>query len=81
MPSDYEHLQDRVARLEEILYFQENTTKELNEALTQQQFQMDTIEKRLSAALEKLDDVQAMVDQAGGGAELTVPPHSVQKSF
>lgn len=81
MPAEYEHLQARIARLEEILYFQENTIKELNEALTQQQFQMDTVEKRLYAALQKLDDVQAMVDHAGGGAEQTVPPHSVQQSF
>lgn len=78
MSADYEHLQSRVARLEEILYFQENSLKELNEALTEQQFQMDTVEKRLSAALQKLEDVQAQVDQGG---ELTVPPHSVQKSF
>lgn len=78
MPTEHEQLQTRMARLEETLYFQENTIKELNEALTRQQYQLDTLEHKLTRALEKLDDVQSMVDHGG---ELTVPPHSVQKAF
>ncbi|MEG2172979.1 MAG: SlyX family protein [Desulfovibrionaceae bacterium] len=78
MPSSAEELQARMARLEETLYFQENTLKQLNEALTLQQYQLDTVERQLRQALEKLNDVQSMVDQGG---EASLPPHSVQKAF
>lgn len=74
----HERLQERLARLEENMYFQESTIKELNEALTLQQGQLDTLERKLSQALEKLNDVQSMVDQ---GPESTVPPHSVQRNL
>lgn len=69
---------ERLSRLEETIYFQDKTIKELNEALTQQQFQLEGLEKKLDQAHEGLKDVQQMLDQGG---ESTVPPHSVQKSF
>lgn len=78
MSTELEQLHSRLARMEETLFFQEKTIGTLNEALTQQQFQLDRVEKHLQQTLEKLDDVQSMLDQGG---ELTVPPHSVQKSF
>lgn len=78
MSTELEHLQRRMARMEETLFFQESTISDLNEALTQQQFQLDSLTKKLQQTLEKLDDVQSLLDQGG---ELTVPPHSVQKSF
>lgn len=78
MSTELEQLQSRITRLEETIFFQESTISTLNEALTLQQFQLDRVEKQVRQLLEKLDDVQSMLDQGG---ELTVPPHSVQKSF
>lgn len=67
--------QERLARLEELCYFQEQAIASLNEALTFQQAQISTLEKRLQLTEEKLQTVYALLDNAGG--EVTVPPHSV----
>lgn len=77
-PAETGRLQERLTRLEETVYFQESTIQQLNEALTLQQGQLDSLERQLRNALEKLEDVQAMVDQGG---EATVPPHSVQRNL
>ncbi|MDD6248212.1 SlyX family protein, partial [Desulfovibrio piger] len=39
--------EERIIRLEELAYFQEERLRELNEALTAQQQQIDTLEHRL----------------------------------
>ena len=39
--------EERIIRLEELAYFQEERLRELNEALTAQQQQIDTLEQRL----------------------------------
>ena len=63
----------RLDRLEEQVFFQEKTINELNEALTEQQKQMDALELRLQRAEER---VRSLWDQLGqDGGETTVPPH------
>ena len=39
--------EERIARLEELAYFQETLLSQLNDALTGQQKQLDALEKRL----------------------------------
>lgn len=47
-------LEERIIKLEETVYFQEKTIVDLNEALTQQQFQMDEMLKQQKAIEAKL---------------------------
>ena len=44
--------EERIIRLEELAYFQEERLRELNEALTAQQQQIDTLEHRLAETME-----------------------------
>ena len=77
MPSPEERadagLEDRVNRLEEALFFQEETIRQLNDALTAQQIQMDLQQKQLAAAELRLKTLWRLLNDEGG--ELTVPPH------
>ncbi len=64
---------DRLERLEEQLFFQEQTITALNDALTAQQRQLDMLENHLGRVEGK---VQALWEQTGGdGGVLTIPPH------
>ena len=62
----------RIQRLEEQLYFQEESIKQLNQALTGQQFQLDSLQRRLELAEKRLAALLPLLD-AGGEAGL--PPH------
>lgn len=64
---------ERLARLEEQLFFQERLIAELNEALTSQQHQLDVLETRCLRAEGKLTTLWEQFTDDGG--ELTVPPH------
>ncbi|UZP68903.1 SlyX family protein [Desulfovibrio mangrovi] len=65
--------EERIAHLEETVYFQDQTIRELNEALTAQQFQMDEMEKRLVAMQTKLRSLLPLVEE--GGMDDGPPPH------
>ena len=66
-------LEDRIAELEMKIAFQEQLLDELNQALVQQQFDMDKIQLQLRYLAGKLKDMQPsnIVSQA----EETPPPH------
>ena len=64
---------ERLARLEETLFFQERLLAALNEALAAQQGQMDTLRKTLQQAEEHIKELRFIMD--AGGGESTVPPH------
>ena len=66
-------LEDRITKLEETIYFQDQTIRELNEALTAQQFQMDEMEKTMEAMRTKLRSLMPMLDN--GGTDDGPPPH------
>lgn len=63
----------RLERLEEQVFFQEQTISALNEALTGQQRQLDMLEGRLARAEEKVRTLWEQLGEDGG--VLTVPPH------
>ena len=62
----------RLQRLEEQLYFQEESILQLNQALTRQQFQMDSLEHRLELAEQRLIALLPLLEEAG---EPGLPPH------
>lgn len=64
---------DRLERLEEQVFFQEQTISALNDALTGQQRQLDMLEGRLARAEEKVKTLWEQLGEDGG--VLTVPPH------
>ncbi len=65
----------RLALLEEGLYFQEKLLKDLDEALQEQQKSITQLERALARAEEKIANLTA---QQEGGFVQTVPPHSVK---
>ncbi len=72
-------MQDKIDRLEELVFFQERLLSQLNEALTSQQRQIDRLEAK-AAMLEKQlgDAVQAYLQEAPAN---TPPPHYMPGSF
>ncbi|MEG6504375.1 SlyX family protein [Nitratidesulfovibrio sp. 1201_IL3209] len=67
-------LEDRLARLEETVYFQEQALRELNDALVRQQAQLDETERLLEAARERLRSLTRMMED-DGGEDTGPPPH------
>lgn len=68
----------RLARLEELTYFQEERLKALDAALTAQQGQLDRLEKALAetAALAR-----HLREQLGDGIANVPPPHSLPQRW
>ena len=66
-------LDDRIAELEMKIAFQEQLLDELNQALVQQQFDMDKIQLQLRYLVDKLKDMQP--SNIASQAEETPPPH------
>ena len=66
-------LDDRIAELEMKIAFQEQLLDELNQALVQQQFDMDKIQLQLRYLAGKLKDMQP--SNIANQAEETPPPH------
>ena len=64
--------ENRLARLEEQSYFQEQTLAELNQALTRQQLQLDQMEKRLMLAEKRITALLPLLEKEG---ENNPPPH------
>ena len=70
--------EERIARLEELAYFQETLLSQLNDALTGQQKQLDALEKRL----EDLEsNVTALLDASQDGPVNTLPPHYMPERY
>lgn len=65
---------ERLIRLEETAVFQERLLKDLNEALTGQQFQIDRLGKELVAARSLIRDLYAQVNENKQGV-VELPPH------
>ena len=71
--------EEQIARLEELTYFQEKLLRQLNEALTSQQAQLDALEKRL-AGLE--EHMTTLLDSLGQDAPVnTLPPHYMPERY
>ena len=66
-------LEDRIAELEMKIAFQEQLLDELNQALVQQQFNMDKIQLQLRYLARKLKDMQP--SNIASQTEETPPPH------
>lgn len=68
----------RLERLEEQVYFQEQTISALNDVITLQQRQLDSLQGRMERVEEKFRELWELVGEEGG--ESTVPPHYMQLS-
>ena len=66
-------LEDRIAELEMKIAFQEQLLDELNQALVQQQFDMDKIQLQLRYLAGKIKEKQP--SNSASQAEETPPPH------
>lgn len=67
-------LEERLTRLEETVYFQEQTLRELNDALARQQVQLDEAERLLTATRERLRSLTILMADHGG-EDTGPPPH------
>ena len=65
-------MEDRLTRLEEQSYFQEQALAELNQALTRQQFQLDEMAKRFILAEERIAALLPLLEERG---QHSPPPH------
>lgn len=70
--SDGKSLEDRIARLEENLFFQERLLDELNAAFVGQQRQLDAVERAAEETRSLLEEVRLLLD--AGGVVVNVPP-------
>lgn len=68
------NLENRIIKLEETVYFQEKTISELNEALLQQQFQLDEMLKQQKAIEAKLRLIIPLLQEADN-LDDGPPPH------
>ena len=66
--------EDRIARLEETLFFQERLLQDLNTALTAQQRQIDSMERALEFLGGRMEELLLTVE-SGNGPVNTPPPH------
>ncbi|WP_291439302.1 SlyX family protein [Desulfovibrio sp.] len=65
-------LEDRLTRLEELTFFQEERIEKLDAALTAQQTQLDAVERELADARLV---IRALRDKLTQQPENTLPPH------
>ena len=71
--------EEQIARLEELAYFQETLLTRLNEALTDQQKQLDMLEKRLNRLEEHLTE---LLDASEQQAPVnTLRPHYMPERY
>lgn len=66
-------LEDRLTRLEELTFFQEERIEKLDAALTAQQTQLDAVERELADA--RLVIRSLLRDKLAQQPENTLPPH------
>ncbi|MTJ94100.1 MAG: SlyX family protein [Desulfovibrio sp.] len=70
--------EDRLTRLEELTFFQEERLKELDAALTAQQKQLDKLEKEFADATSVIRQLR---EKLGDQAENALPPHSMPERW
>lgn len=66
-------LEERVARLEETLYFQERLVNDLSTALAAQQRQIDVVERAMEEVRAHVEELRLLLEE-GGGVNAP-PPH------
>lgn len=66
--------EERIARLEEGLFFQERLLADLNAALTGQQRQIDALERLVEEMREGLEELRLALE-TGPGPVNVPPPH------
>ncbi len=71
-------MEERLARLEEQLYFQEHTIQELNDVLFAQQRQMDAMQKILKEMAERERKILELVAEK---PENSLPPHYMPERY
>ena len=70
--------EDRLTRLEELTFFQEERLKSLDAALTAQQRQIDKLEKDFAEASSV---IRLLREKLGDQPENTLPPHSMPERW
>ena len=76
MPQEY--VDDRLARLEELTFFQEERLRALDGALAAQQRQVDKLEQDMAGALHLL---RLLREKLAEQPEATLPPHSLPQNW
>ena len=71
-------MEERLARLEEQIYFQEHTIQELNDVLFAQQRQMDAMQKTLTEMAERERKILELVAEK---PENSLPPHYMPERY
>ena len=70
--------EDRLTRLEELTFFQEERLKSLDAALTAQQRQLDKLEKDFADASTV---IRLLREKLGDQPENTLPPHAIPERW
>ncbi|MBB5143447.1 SlyX family protein [Desulfovibrio intestinalis] len=73
-----QNLDDRLTRLEELTFFQEERIEKLDAALTAQQMQLDNVEQELASARTV---IRALRDKLSQQPENSLPPHSMPERW
>ncbi len=73
-----QNLEDRLTRLEELTFFQEEHIEKLDAALTAQQMQLDNVEQELASARTI---IRALRDKLSQQPENSLPPHSMPERW
>ncbi|HJB64704.1 MAG TPA: SlyX family protein [Candidatus Mailhella merdavium] len=71
-------MEERLARLEEQIYFQEHTIQELNDVLFAQQRQLDAMQKTLTEMAERERKLLELVAEK---PENSLPPHYMPERY
>lgn len=73
-----QNLEDRLTRLEELTFFQEERIEKLDAALTAQQMQLDNVGQELASARTV---IRALRDKLSQQPENSLPPHSMPERW
>ena len=73
-------IEERLARLEESQFFQEERLKTLDSALTSQQGQLDRLETQLADAISLLRLLRDRLDESSK-PENSLPPHFMPERY
>ena len=73
-----QNLEDRLTRLEELTFFQDERIEKLDAALTAQQTQLDNVEQELASARTV---IRALRDKLSQQPENSLPPHSMPERW
>ena len=71
-------MEERLARLEEQIYFQEHTIQELNDVLFAQQRQLDAMQRTLTEMAERERKLLELVAEK---PENSLPPHYMPERY